>query len=103
MPHEVSWPQILQLQTTTSGREKTKKKKKGTPKASLRRLMGDSLHPVRVPPSCCGKLGIRWMLSGLWKRKVVHVSVVLPLFLPWTSGLKKQATQRAEGRMWCGA
>lgn len=35
MLHEVSWLQVLQLQTTTSGREKTKKKK-GTPKASLR-------------------------------------------------------------------
>lgn len=32
--HEVSWPQVLQLQTTTWGREKTKKE--GTPKASLK-------------------------------------------------------------------
>ena len=39
MLHGVSWLQVLQLQTTTSGREKTKKKK-GTPKASLRRLIG---------------------------------------------------------------
>lgn len=56
-----------------------------------------------VPLSCCGKLGIRWVLSDTWKRKAVHVSVVLPLFLPWTSGMKKQATQRAEGEMRRGA
>ena len=43
------------------------------------------------------------MLSDTWKRKAVHVSVVLPLFLPWTSGMKKQAAQRAEGEMRRGA
>ena len=39
------------------------------------------------------------MLSGTWKRKVVPVSLVLPLFLPCTRDMKKLATQKAEGKM----